>query len=171
MPVTVNRMEPAHVASRDGLHTLEQRFRFDSASARAISLMLAQKPLIGDASVFGKRPGREEPVPEGRLLRGFSPAPTFRFDVALREVEANVFLVTFSQPDRVTPYLAGDLVWTLSDDGDAAVFDEQINTTSAMQHGRQPLGGAGWSFRRWLFFRIGHHQVMDGAMKNIAALL
>ena len=78
----------------------------------------------------------------------------------------------FTQPDRVVPYLQGDLLWSINDDvAKGAVLDEQVNTERALQVVSDPLDGDRRSLRRWLFFRIGHKQVMRGATRNIAALL
>ena len=116
-------------------------------------------------------PGDEEPAPPGtRRLRGFSPAPGFRFDVDLIERDGR-FIVRFSQGGRPVPYLQGDFVWTITDEGDGAVLDEQINTEAALEVGDEPLSGQKVSLRRWLFFRMGHKQVMQGAATNLAVLL
>ncbi len=164
----------AYVRSRrQGRDTLEQRFRFegDGADADAIAEVLLTAPLIGEGSVFGGRPGEEgRRTDRSRSLHGFSPAPGFRFDVDLAR-RKGVFHVRFSQPDRTVPYLQGDLLWTISDGADGAVLDEQINTERALEAVAEPLGGPGRSLRRWLFFRLGHKQVMSGAAGNIALLL
>lgn len=170
---TVERTHHA-LGTRDGLTTLEQRFRFtgDGASAAAIARVLLSAPLTGADSIFGDRPGKEElRTDTSRSLRGFSPAPGFRFDVDLAQVADGVFRVRFSQPDRAAPYLQGDVVWRVTDEGDGAVLVEDINTERALQVGDEPLSGARPSLRRWLFFRAGHRQVMDRATGNIAALL
>ncbi len=162
------------LGSRQGLTTLEQRFRFagDGANAAAIAGVLLTAPLTGGDSVFGDRPGEEGPRTDvSRTLRGFSPAPGFRFDVDLAQPDEGVFLVRFSQPDRNVPYLQGDLVWTVSDEGDSAVLDEQINTERAFRVAGEPLSGPRPSLRRWLFFRAGHKHVMSRATNNIAGLL
>lgn len=162
------------LGSRQGLTTLEQRFRFggDGANAVAIAGVLLMAPLTGGESVFGDRPGEEGPrTDSSRILLGFSPAPGFRFDVDLAQQDEGVFLVRFSQPDRKVPYLHGDLVWTVEDEGDGAVLHEQINTETAFQVASEPLSGSRRSLRRWLFFRAGHKQVMSRATNNIAVLL
>ena len=162
------------LGSHEGITTLEQRFRFagDRASAAAISNILLTAPLTGDGSVFGNRPGDDGPrTGSTRSLRGFSPAPGFRFDVDLAQQDEGVFLVRFSQPDRKVPYLHGDLVWTVADEDGGAVLDEQINTERAMQVADVPLGGTRPSLRRILFFLVGHKQVMSRATGNLAALL
>ncbi len=156
-----------------GRDTLEQRFRFggDGVDADAIAEVLLTAPLIGEDSVFGSRPGEEgSRTDRSRSLRGFSPAPGFRFDVDLTQREGG-FLVRFSQADRTVPYLQGDLLWIISDEAEGAVLDEQINTERALEAVAEPLGGPRRSLRRWLFFRLGHKQVMRGAAGNIAALL
>jgi len=161
-------------APATGTTTLEQKFLFRGrpASAEAVGDLLMTAPLVGEDSIFGARPGKEQPnAADGRSLRGFSPAPGFRFDVDLTRQAATTFLVRFSQPDRTTPYLAGELVWLLSDAADGAELDEQINTERAMAIATDSLGGPRPSLRRWLFFRLGHKQVMNGAAANIASLL
>lgn len=65
----------------------------------------------------------------------------------------------------------GDLLWTISTHGETSALHEQINTEQALETVAEPLGGARRSVRRWLFFRIGHRQVMLRATRNIAALL
>ena len=158
---------------RDGLDTLEQRFQFTGPAVTAAVLkeLLRTAPLVGKGSVFGDRPGVEVEAGEGsRSLRGFSPAPGFRFDVDLTE-RAGGFTVNFSQPDRDVPYLQGSFLWLISDDGTDAVLDEQINTAQALEVVDEPLGGSRPSLRRWLFFRAGHKQVMNGAVTNLAALV
>ncbi len=162
------------IGSRQGLTTLEQRFRFegDGANPAAIVGILLTAPLTGDDSVFGNRPGNEGPRGDSsRTLRGFSPAPGFRFDVDLAQQDDGVFLVRFSQPDRKAPYLQGDLVWRVVDEGDGTVLDEEINTERAFEVASEPLSGPRPSLRRWLFFRVGHKQVMSRATNNIAVLL
>lgn len=162
------------LGSREGYTTLEQRFRFagDGATAAAVSGILLAAPLTGTNSVFGDRPGEEGDRSEStRALRGFSPVPGFRFDVDLTQRNEGAFLVRFSQPDRTTPYLQGELVWTITDQDGDAVLDEQINTEAAMRVAGDPLSGPRPSLRRWLFFRAGHKQVMSKATTNIAALL
>jgi len=62
-------------------------------------------------------------------------------------------------------------VWSISDDGDGALLDEQINTDRAFQVAGKPLSGPRPSLRRWLFFRVGHKSVMSRAAKNVADLL
>ncbi len=172
METVVRRI--AYVRSRvDGRDTLEQRFQFNGrgADANAITDILLTAPLIGDNSVFGSRPGEETNATDrARTVRGFSPAPGFRFDVDITQPDG-MFLVRFSQPERNVRYLQGDLLWTVRDDSAGAVLDEQINTQQALEAGAEPLGGPRWSLRRWLFFRMGHKQVMTGASHNIAALV
>lgn len=158
---------------RQGGDTLHQRFRFQGpgVSAAAIADVLATEPMVGERSIFGTRPGREVSGPgRTRGVRGFSPAPGFRFDVDVTEQDGSLVL-RFSQPDRREPYLEGEALWTISDDADGAVLDEQINTERALEVVTQPLDGPRRSLRRWLFFRLGHRRVMAGAMDNIAALL
>ena len=58
-----------------------------------------------------------------------------------------------------------------SDGDDRAILDEQINTAAAFDAGAGPLTGPRPSLRRWLFFRMGHQQVMAGATRNIASLI
>lgn len=157
---------------RGNLTTLEQQFRFTGASAGAVTGLLLTAPLTGPDSIFGDRPGTEDPGSEStRTLRGFSPAPGFRFDVELSRPEKHVLLVRFSQPDRRVPYLRGELVWRVFDENGAAVLEEQINTERAMEVASDPLTGPRPSLRRWLFFRAGHKQVMSRATDNLASLL
>lgn len=171
MTVTVRRTRH-ELGRRDGQTTLEQRFHFEGADAEAIAEVLRNAALVGDASVFGNRPGREDDRSgETRSLRGFSPAPGFRFDVDLVDRDDGRLVVRFTQPDREVPYLAGAFVWAMVDEPGGAALDEQINTELAMGIVDAPLGGGGPSLRRWLFFRVGHQQVMRGATRNIAALL
>ena len=168
---TVERIR--HVlAKRQELTTLEQRFRFDAMDASAIVELLLTAPLVGSESIFGDRPGDEGPRTQStRTLRRFSPAPGFRFDVDLERRDPGVFRVRFSQPDRDTPYLAGEFSWTITNHDGAAMFDEQINTEHAFRVAREPLTGPRPSLRRWLFFRAGHVQVMRLATGNIASLV
>ncbi len=173
MAISVSRTKHS-LGRHAGRATLEQSFRFDGpgVGAAAIRDILLQAPLIGSNSVFGDRPGNEKPATASqRTVRGFSPAPGFLFDVEMTERAQGVVVVTFSQPGRTVQYLEGDLLWTVSDAEDGAVFHEQINTGAALDEGLQPLGGAKPSVRRWLFFRVGHKQVMLGAAKNIASLV
>lgn len=158
---------------RQGRDTLVQRFVFEGDGVRAASItdVLLAAPLTGEGSVFGSRPGSEvDRVDGSRILRGFSPAPGFRFDVELSQRGGDELLVRFTQPDRNVPYLQGDLIWTLRDEPEGAVLEEQINTDRALEVVSDPLGGPRPSLRRWLFFRMGHKQVMARATSNIAAL-
>ena len=160
------------LGTRNGLTTLEQRFRFTArVDAGAVADVLAGAPLIGANAIFGRRPGTEEPSRQPRTVRGFSPAPGFRFDVELTRASDAVFLVRFTQPDRRVSYLQGEFVWAIGDEPGGAVLDEQINTQRALEIVDEPLSGARPSLRRWLFFRAGHRRVMAGAAKNIAELL
>ncbi len=157
----------------EGLATLRQRFHFEGnlVTAARIRDILLTAPLIGKDSVFGDRPGQEGPAPTSRMLIGFSPAPGFRFDVNLEERNGGLFVVRFSQPDLRIQYLQGDFVWTLTDERDGADLAEEINTEAALSIVRQPLKGDKPSLRRWLFFRVGHRQVMSAATANIAGIL
>lgn len=161
--------------------SLAQTFEFpDDIASSAICDVLGSAPLVGADSIFGERPGEEHEddtahdarARSSRRLSGFSPAPGFTFDVALADREPGVFLVSFSQPDRATPYLAGDAVWIVTDGqaGAGARLDEEINTERAASFGADPLTGPRPSLRRWLFFRIGHAQVMRDATTRIASL-
>jgi len=168
----VRRVAYVH-GSRQGRDTLEQRFRFEgqAANAAAVADVLLNEPMTGDDSVFGSRPGKEtRRTEESWSISGFSPAPGFRFDVDITHRNGD-FHVRFTQPDRSAPYLQGDLLWVISDEPDGAILDEQINTQRALDVVAEPLGGDRPSLRRWLFFRIGHKQVMQGATRNIGALL
>lgn len=168
---TVARTRHTLATSR-GLTTLEQEFRFADADAAGISAVLRTSPLVGSASIFGDRPGVEGPRTDTtRELLGFSPAPGFRFDVAMTERDEGVLLLRFSQPDRSVPYLQGDFLWTVTDTRGGAVLAEDINTDRALEIGEAPLDGPKPSLRRWLFFRLGHGQVMRRATHNIAELV
>ena len=172
METVVRRVSFVH-GSEGGRDTLEQRFRFegDGISADQIASVLLNSPLIGEKSVFGNRPGEETARTDGsRNVVGFSPAPGFRFDVAITPRNGS-FRVRFTQPDRTVPYLQGDLLWSIADEPDGAVFDEQINTQRALAVVTEPLGGDGRSLRRWLFFQMGHKQVMSRATRNIGDIL
>ena len=182
------RMEPSvqrtrhEVGRRGGDTTLVQTFRFGGGvTSAAIAGVLRGAPLVGPDSIFGERPGSEEHVDatsgstsgSSRRLSGFSPVPGFRFDVELSEPEPGVFMASFSQDDRRTPYLAGDAVWFVNDGPDGrgdAVFEEEINTERAAGVGARPLTGPKPSLRRWLFFRLGHAKVMSGATSQMARL-
>lgn len=161
-------------ARKHGRDVLEQRFLFEgaNASASAISRILLTAPLVGERSVFGDRPGEESGKSDrSRTMRGFSPAPGFSFDVDLTPIDDEAFIVRFSQPRRRVPYLQGEFLWTVTDEQGGAVLDEQINTDRALEAVGEPLDGPRFSFRRWLFFRVGHRQVMANATRNIAALI
>lgn len=162
------------VASAGGRHhgrrTLQQRFLFEGAGAAALAELLLTAPLTGDGSIFGSRPGTEEAREGGRRLRGFSPAPGFRFDVDLTPRGEHAFVVRFSQPDRRVPYLQGEFTWTFRNVPDGAVLDEQINTATALAEVSEPLGGTRPSVRRRLFFKAGHPRVMGAATRNLASL-
>lgn len=163
-----------HARGRNaGETTLEQTFQFEAdVNAAMVADLLRSAPLVGEGSIFGDRPGHEETDDAGsRHLRGFSPAPGFRFDVDLAERDEGVFVASFSQPHSRRPYLEGDVVWLLRDESGGTLFHEEINTDLALATGGgQPLSGEGPSLRRWLFFRVGHAQVMRGAIDNIARL-
>ena len=58
----------------------------------------------------------------------------------------------------------------LEGDRAGAEFDEEINTEHAQSLGAALLTGPKPSLRRWLFFRIGHAQVMRDATERIAGL-
>lgn len=169
---TVQRLVSRH-RYRGGRGVLEQRFRFEGGSvdAESIARVLLNAPMIGTGSVFGNRPGREgERTTESRRLHGFSPAPGFRFDVELTRSEGS-FIVRFAQPDRRVAYLRGCALWILSDQVGGAELDEQVNTERALAAVGEPLGGNRPSFRRRLFFTVGHKRVMVAAMRNVATLL
>lgn len=168
---------------REGETTLGRTFVFsDGITASAVAEALRTAPLVGDGSIFGGRLGSEVALGDRghatRDLCGFSQAPGFRFDVDLAEPSGEcggtdrdvpVLVASFSQPDRATPYLAGDAVWFVSDGLEGARLDEEINTERAAV-GPQPLAGARPSLRRWLFFRVGHAKVMAEVAERIARL-
>ncbi len=167
--MTVRLLGSEHGRYR-GRPTLAQRFMFDGAGAAVLAGVLLSAPLTGDGSIFGARPGTEEAREGGRRLRGFSPAPGFRFDVELTPREDGLFVVRFTQPGRSTPYLRGELTWTFRDVPGGAVLDEQINTEHALAVVAEPLGGPRPSLRRRLFFKVGHRRVMQAATQNLATL-
>ncbi len=171
--MTTNVRRVVHeLTHHEGRDALQQKFLFAGVEAAAVADVLLTAPLVGDGSVFGNRPGAEQDrTATSRALRGFSPAPGFRFDVDLASRGEGVFVVRFSQPGRSVPYLEGDLLWTITDEAGGAVFDEQINSDRALRSVSMPLAGTRPSLRRWIFFRVGHKQVMAGATKNIAAIL
>lgn len=171
MVVNVKRLGPPVVGHRAGVHTLEQRWLFEGIDAATLGDILWTKPLLGEGSIFGERTGASaEERDDTRQVRSFSPVPGFRFDVIMRRADPKTLVVRFAQPDRATPYLAGEFVWFLSDVEGGALFEEQINTEAAMKLAAEPLSGARTSLRRWLFFRVGHARVMDETLRNIAAL-
>jgi len=173
MTTTVRRTH-FKVGRNRGLTTLQQRFEFrgGGVDASALADVLMTAPLTREGSIFGDRPGVEGTGSEGsRSMAGFSPAPGFRFDVDLSRTGEASFVVRFSQPARRVPYLQGELLWNFLDDGTGAMFDEQINTSPAEEQGADPLWGRRPSLRRWLFFRLGHKQVMAKAAKNIATIV
>ncbi len=162
---------PVH-GTHDGLASLEQKFRLSGTTASAVADVMWTRAMIGAASILGEQPrARFETVGEARVVRDFSPVPGFRFDVALRRTSPSSFIVRFDQPDRATPYLRGEFLWSVSDSDGAAIFDEQINTPEARNHITEPLDGPKPSLRRWMFFRAGHAKVMDQALERVAALL
>lgn len=161
---------------RGGLIVYTQKFRFPGTSAIVVADTLRTGALIGAESIFGERPGarvEDAPAtahsPAGRVIRDFSPAPGFRFDVTLRAVEPLLFTATFGQPERRVPYLSGSLLWLFEDADDGAILREDINTERALAHG-PALTGARASLRRWLFFKVGHAKLMDLAVANLGRL-
>ena len=162
-----------------GLRTLNQTFRFPGASAGTLAQILAEAPLVGDGSIFGSRKVKSTTTEDDvRRAVGFEPAPIplLRFDTELRQQRTDhgvQVILEFSQPDRQRPYLAGQFVWLLTDtdDGTAAVLQEEINTPVALGIVDRPLHGRRLSFRRWLFFAGGHRRLMKDVEKNITALL
>ena len=161
----------ATIGRREGHTTLSQTFFFERASAEALAEALWEKPLIGSHSVFGPQKraevGRDD---ERRTLRDFSPAPGFLFDVVMIR-KGNDFVVQFSQPRRDVPILAGEILWSFRDVEGGAVLQEEINTELASEHVSHPLSGPKPSVRRWVFFRVGHAQVMKNATRNLAGLV
>lgn len=154
-----------------GRDTLVQRFRFEGATAAELAELLWTGPLVGSPAIFaGKGSDGSTDEPGARSIRGFRPAPGFRFDVRMERAGDLAFVVAFTQPDRAVPYLAGGLAWSFADDGADALLDEQINTAAARALGAEPLGGPRPSLRRWLFFRVGHGAVMDAMVANLDGL-
>jgi len=171
MTIEVQRAASPQTAQRDGLYTLSQSFRFSGLSSHDVATTILTKALVGEGSLFGNRPGTEVAAPEGeRHLRNFSPAPGFRFDVHLRQAEAALLVVRFSQPSLDTPFLSGEFLWTFENERQGSLFSEEINTQPALDHVHHPLSGRRPSMRRWLFFRVGHPQVMNRLALNIARL-
>ncbi len=80
-------------------------------------------------------------------------------------------LLEFTQPQRCRPYLAGQFVWLLEDEPDAAVLHEEINAPAALNIVNRPLHGSALSLRRWLFFNGGHQRLMKSVAGSISALL
>ena len=170
MSVSVKRLGAEH-SYRNGRGTLSQQFRFEGVSAASLMSGLFRAPLLGAASIFGTRPGREgERTETSWRLHDFSPVAGFIFDVELNQ-KGEQSVVRFSQPGRSVPYLQGEALWTITDSGPWAQLDEQINTPAALEVVSEPLGGPRRSLRRRLFFMIGHRQVMSGAMENLATWL
>ncbi|MCP4385665.1 MAG: hypothetical protein GY798_30365 [Hyphomicrobiales bacterium] len=162
---------------RSRLRTLSQTFRFEDADTSRLAEVLAQAPLVGAGSIFGKRTILTTASEgETRIIHGFEPVPLFRFDVMMqpRAIDTGVeVIVTFSQPERRRPYLAGQFVWLLSDaeDQTAAILREEINTPVALAIVDEPLDGAPYSLRRFLFFAGGHKKLMQDMATNLRALL
>ncbi|MDH3682133.1 MAG: hypothetical protein OEV40_19540 [Acidimicrobiia bacterium] len=159
------------------MRELAQTFRFPGATEKQLAHVLATAPLVGAASIFGKRTvAATTTEADVRKAIGFEPAPMplLRFDVEMRQQVADsgtLVIVEISQPGRRRPYLAGQFVWQLTDDADAAVLQEEINTPTALAIVSRPLDGSGPSLRRWLFFVVGHERVMRDVAANLRALL
>ena len=171
MSIEVNRVGKVVLAKNRDLDTLRQSFRISEVPSETVADILMNAPMVGSGSLFGARPGIEAASEDGsRHLQAFSPAPGFQFDLQLKRVEALVFVVRFSQPDRASPYLAGELAWFLNNEGPGCLFNEEINTPEAAKLCKEPLRGTSPSLRRWLFFRVGHPQVMTKLMTNLAEL-
>lgn len=155
---------------------LSQSFRFPGATSSDLADVLATAPLVGDDSIFGQRTVASVST-EGRARRavGFEPAPVplLRFDVEIRQSDSDqgtLLTLEFTQPGKRRPYLAGQFVWYLEDDG-VAVLREEINTPAALAIVDRPLHGSPLSFRRWLFFAGGHQRLMSDVADNLAELL
>lgn len=159
------------------MRQLAQTFLFPGASAERLAQVLASAPLVGERSIFGPRNVSSTSSDDGvRRAVGFEPAPfaLMRFDVELRQRDherGTLVLVEISQPQRRRPYLAGQFTWLLTDSTDAAVLQEEINTPAALEIVSRPLDGSRPSLRRWLFFAVGHRQVMREVATNLRALL
>ena len=159
------------------MRELSQSFRFPGATGEQLADLLRTAPLVGEGSIFGQRTVKSTST-DGTVRRaeGFEPIPLplFRFDVELRQErnEAGPYVtIEFSQPNRRRPYLAGQFVWLLLDDGPAAVLREEINTEEALKLVSRPLDGAPGSLRRFLFFTGGHQRVMSDVANNLRGLL
>lgn len=133
--------------------------------------------MFGADSLFGgARHTRTSDEEGARVVEGFSPVPGFVFDFEVRRAEGDesAFVVRFEQPQRRTPYLAGGFVWWIEpvgEDGgeDRCRLREEINTPAALALA-PALGGPRPSLRRWLFFRVGHGQVMQSLTQGLARL-
>ena len=155
---------------------LVQTFRFAAATGEEIARVLAESPLLGEGGIFGRRSGLATGSGHTREIVGFEPLPfpLIRFDVAMkqRRLDDGVqVLVEFSQPRRGRPYLEGQFVWLLRDEGDEAVLQEEINTPAALAIVDRPLHGQGRSLRRRLFFAGGHERLMGEVAANLQRLL
>ncbi len=160
------------------MRELTQTFHFPGASADRLAHVPASAPLVGEASIFGKRNVRGTATADGvRRAVGFEPAPIplLRFDVEMRQEttrSGSLVLLEFSQPERSRPYLAGQFIWELVDEPDeTAVLHEHINTTQALAIVSSPLHGPRPSLRRELFFRGGHQRLMKDTASNLHSLL
>jgi hypothetical protein len=95
------------VGSRQGLTTLEQRFRFggDGANAAAVAGVMLTAPLTGGDSVFGDRPGEEGPrADSSRTLRGFSPLLRLSLDRDARRPGPSYLVEVVDRNPGTTPY-------------------------------------------------------------------
>lgn len=159
------------------MRELAQTFRFPGTTARRLAHVLATAPLVGVGSILGPR-AAQSTSSKGNMRRavGFEPAPIplLRFDVEMHQQETSsgtMVLLEFTQPQRRRPYLAGQFVWLLDDEPNAAILQEEINTHVALEIVNRPLHGSTMSLRRWLFFKGGHQRLMADVAGNIAALL
>lgn len=170
---TVRRIGAPKVGERKGLTTLEQRFSFEGVSTERLSATIWSRPLVGNGSILGTKAREAQETPRGRLARDFRPASTFCFDLRIRKEAEGLFIVNFSQPNREVPFLDGDAVWTVYDNptGEGALLVEHINDVAAVEKRAAPLTGPKPSFRRWLFFKLGHASAMDEITKRIAAMV
>lgn len=167
----VTRTGPPKVGERSGLMTLTQRFAFLGVSHLKLAKVLWTRQLVGDGSILGDMADEGQDTPKGRLARGFSPGGGIKCDLRIKKVnEDGLFMLNFSQPDRETPYLSGDVLWTIyeSPTGEGAHLVEHINDRAALEKRALPLTGPKPSLRRWYFFKFGHAAAMDKIMKRLA---
>lgn len=158
------------------MRELTQTFRFPDTTASQLAHVMATAPLVGDNSIFGNRTVESTTTDdEVRRAIGFEPAPIplLRFDVEIRQKSTDkgtLILFELKQPKRRQPYLAGQFIWQLEDEGSAAVLHEHINTPTALALVDRPVHGSPLSFRRWLFFNGGHERLTNDVVARLRDL-